>query len=198
MPIKNVLNLNVGEYYVLVDKTGIARDVILSQHDKSTECGQLFFHTVKEGELVAVSYPQNFFDDQTCYCEDDLDSDFVFDPDNLLGADFSMQSLVGKVFEEVIRSDDSLLFTTKSGSPIILKHLQECCEKVYLGDITGDLEDLESTEILAAKEVLHQDPEVGTCYFYDIRTRKGSVTLRFMHEHDSNQMYSAKASLCVQ
>jgi hypothetical protein len=67
-----------------------------------------------------------------------------------------------------------------------LSHSEECCEDVHIEDICGDLSDLENTPIIRASTKT-QNGENGyqQWTFYDIVTKKGAVTIRFIGETDS-------------
>ena len=74
---------------------------------------------------------------------------------------------------------------------------QECCEKVWLEEVVGDLDDLVGTPIIKASEDTSR-PDPGklpgsdesrhTWTFYNIATAKGHVTLRWYGS--SNGYYS--------
>lgn len=107
----------------------------------------------------------------------------------------------GTVFIRVEREPDDreLTFVKANGERVVMTHIQDCCESVYLADVIGDLEDLVDAEILSAEEV-SRDPtaaELGsergwtdhqTWTFYKFQTTKGAVTLRWVGE--SNGYYS--------
>lgn len=198
MPITKAIDLIIGQEYVLVDEKSRAQDAVFNRIEKLAEC--LVFSNTQTGELIFINGPLcNDFPKYTCYTEDELDQALVFNDKSVLNPSTALESLWGAVFERVVRKDDAVYFypALKTVPALKLHHVQECCESVYLDDVVGDLKDLMHTPILDAKETYHYDKEVGPCYFYDIRTIKGSVTLRFMHENDSNTMYSAKASLVI-
>lgn len=79
-------------------------------------------------------------------------------------------------------------------------HVQDCCESVYLADITGDLDDLLDAEIYDAREDCETGGEHGdstyTWTFYNIRTSKGTITLRFNGE--SNGYYSESVDFDIE
>ena len=113
----------------------------------------------------------------------------------------SIEELVGKTFDKVFESGDELVFQSESGKSYKFYHEQDCCESVEINDITGDLEDLIGTPILVASEdssidedVLDKEkypnytPDSHTWTFYNFRTIKGSVTVRWLGE--SNGYYS--------
>jgi hypothetical protein len=84
----------------------------------------------------------------------------------------------------------------------VMLHQQDCCEAVWLEDITGDLEDLKDSPILLAEEVtnkedapLDKDTDSYTWTYYKFSTIKGSVTLRWYGE--SNGYYSEKVNIEV-
>lgn len=107
--------------------------------------------------------------------------------------DFS--ELVGKTITEINNIDDrELIFTTDNDDQYKMYHFQDCCESVYIEDIVGDLDDLLNTPILEARvdqpdeEPLSPYEESYTWTFYNIRTIKGSVTIRWYGS--SNGYYS--------
>jgi len=199
MPITNILDLVQNQPYVLVDRQGKVFDVFFSGFVVE---GVAQFCTTS-GEVLSISYPVEdvswaYPDHYTCYQENEIDQPLVFKSDFILGLGHTFDWLEGKVFSKVIRKDDSVVFLQKQTPfKIVLKHEQECCEQVYLGDVIGDLKDLENTPLLEVKETKSSVPEAGPAYFYDFRTIKGSVTLRFIHENNSNWAYSAKATFSV-
>lgn len=107
-----------------------------------------------------------------------------------------IEDMVGLVFTKVISDSESVTFYLTDNDYFIFKHLQNCCESVYLEDICGDLSDLENTPMVVAEE-LYSPPEYqdeDTDYgirrwtFYNFRTNKGTVSLRFCGT--SNGYYS--------
>ena len=108
--------------------------------------------------------------------------------------------LVGKTLKGVEHNSgmDEIYFDLGDGLQLVMGHHQDCCESVYIEDIYGDLEDLVGTPILVAEERTSQDVtlygESDRGYddvlwtFYEIRTIKGSVTIRWCGE--SNGYYS--------
>ena len=96
--------------------------------------------------------------------------------------------------------DDSaeVIFTTSEGRRFEMSHSQDCCERVSIEDICGDINDLLNSPILLAEEVTsEEDPEdiqkdyhdCLYCWtFYKLSTFKGDVTIRWYGE--SNGYYS--------
>lgn len=82
-----------------------------------------------------------------------------------------------------------------------LYHDQDCCERVAIADVTGDPADLVGGVIAAIEERSaendeNQKPsewaESWTWTFYEIRTTRGDLTLRWLGE--SNGYYSESVS----
>lgn len=115
--------------------------------------------------------------------------------------DFS--ALQGLTLARVTVGDDkeTIDFATTDGRTFRQWHSQDCCERVEVSEIVGDLDDLIGSPVLMAEEVSHHredPPEVGviddqwreswTWTFYKLATIKGSVTIRWLGE--SNGYYS--------
>ena len=115
-----------------------------------------------------------------------------YDYDYNFSGDFGV--LVGRTIKaiEVERAnDDEIKFAMDNGDVFALRHHQDCCECVVIEDIVGDLNDLIDTPILVAEERSNSsegryDSETWT--FYELRTIKGSVTIRW--HGSSNGYYS--------
>lgn len=114
----------------------------------------------------------------------------------------NISDLVGKTFVSVVNAnDEAIVFKFIDGSGYSMHHNQDCCECVSVEDIVGDLKDLEDTEILQATEDSNSgDGErEGSSYgshtwtFYNFRTIKGSVTIRWYGS--SNGYYSESVNI---
>jgi hypothetical protein len=109
----------------------------------------------------------------------------------------SISELVGKTLKEVKHQDlggydgERIDFITEDDEVYRMTHFQSCCESVYIEDINGDLQDLVGTPILHASEDSNETNDrcdlVGWT-FYNIRTIKGSVNIRW--NGSSNGYYS--------
>jgi hypothetical protein len=93
--------------------------------------------------------------------------------------------------------DEEVSITTDKGQ-LVFFHSQDCCEHVCLEDLTGDLADLIGGQIVVLEERTSEDDPDGyedpgyreswSWTFYEIRTTKGDVTLRWLGQ--SNGYYS--------
>lgn len=116
----------------------------------------------------------------------------------------TFSDLVGHTITSIERTHDELIFTLSDGEKYKLYHDQDCCENVWLEDVTGDFGDLIGVPILKAEEASSSDknpPGVPvpdyqdsfTWTFYHLVTFKGPVTLRWYGE--SNGYYSESVNL---
>ena len=111
-----------------------------------------------------------------------------------------LKDLLGKTMASVENvNDEELVFTTTEGKRYKLHHYQDCCERVTIESIVGDLSDLVGEPLLVAEESTSDtNPEgvtVGyqdsfTWTFYKFATRKGWVDVRWYGE--SNGYYSER------
>ena len=113
----------------------------------------------------------------------------------------NISEMIGKTFQKVLQRDDygdELVFENEN-EKFIFYHQQDCCESVNIEDITGDLSDLENTPILVAEERNGESGDEEDGYddyewtFYEFRTIKGSVTVRWYGT--SNGYYSTSVDL---
>lgn len=121
-----------------------------------------------------------------------------------------VSELKGHGFSRIDLTDDTLTFYGMQEQPLFqMCHDQDCCERVYLEDVAGDLDDLIGTPIFVAEEVsshfnprakMNEDddaywqvPDSETWTFYKFATIKGSVTLRWYGT--SNGYYSERVSI---
>lgn len=115
--------------------------------------------------------------------------------------DLTKQGVVSKVYKGERRGNDSVEFEFENGKRFYLTHEQDCCETVYLEDVTGDLADLVGHPLTTASERTsekEEDPDVWgseheTWTFYVFECPGGSVTLRW--KGTSNGYYSEGVSL---
>lgn len=109
----------------------------------------------------------------------------------------SISAMIGETFESITKNEYEILF---NGREDVFKmyHEQDCCERVWLEEIIGDLDDLVGAPIITAEEVTNQgDTPDGkdfcTWTFYNFATIKGYVTLRWCGT--SNGYYSERVDL---
>jgi len=113
----------------------------------------------------------------------------------------NFEELKGKTLIKItgVVGDEEMVFVCTDGSVYKLYHEQDCCEKVAIEDICGDLADLIGMPILLAEVVTSNenpaDAKVDTKWqdfftwtFYKLSTNRGSVTIRWYGE--SNGYYS--------
>lgn len=97
---------------------------------------------------------------------------------------------------DINKSKDILVFRTDAGD-FALWHYQDCCECVTIEDIVGDLEDLIGVPLLYVEEdssKKEDDWGTETYTFYNLRTIKGDVTIRWYGS--SNGYYSEEVDFC--
>lgn len=114
-------------------------------------------------------------------------------------ANFS--DLVGVVLSEVRNiGNEEIIFAATDGREWRMWHDQDCCESVFVEDVSGDLADLIGAPILVAEERESDEAPAGsspcdgsnTWTFYALRTIKGTVDIRW-HGY-SNGYYSESVS----
>src|SRR4051812_4920067 len=98
--------------------------------------------------------------------------------------------MLGLTFAAVSRGvagdkNDALIFVAEDGRTFSFYHDQDCCEGVCIEDIAGDLQDLVGAPLLAAEETgreatADEVSETGAWTFYNFRTVKGAVTVRWL------------------
>ena len=128
------------------------------------------------------------------------------DYNNIVDTQRGMAQMLGKTFVQVSGAvgNFDLLFETANGERFMFSHQQDCCERVDINDIVGDLQDLVGEPLLLAEEVQGETPvdfnereyESVTWTFYKFATRKGYVDVRWLGE--SNGYYSEGVDLFVE
>lgn len=111
----------------------------------------------------------------------------------------SFEELKGKVFKSITVSDDKIIFICEDNTVFFMWHEQDCCEDVYLADITGDFQDIIGNPILLAEKTNsledrgeEQDGDIEYT-FYKLATIKGYVDLRWIGT--SNGYYSTSVNI---
>jgi hypothetical protein len=96
---------------------------------------------------------------------------------------------------------DDVRIETEEGNNYTMTYYPDCCAQCDIADIIGDVEDLIGQKIEVAEERSQEADrdncdigylESGTWTFYELRTIKGSVTIRWLGM--SNGYYSESAS----
>jgi hypothetical protein len=95
--------------------------------------------------------------------------------------------------------NDDVTFVLDNGKTYRLYHSQECCEWVSIHDLEGGPAELVGARVFTAAETSNEDepeledkPESYTWTFYNIRTDKGYVFMRWLGQ--SNGYYSEGVS----
>lgn len=116
--------------------------------------------------------------------------------------DVGVSDMVGAVLSSVAgMAEDSerVVFVASDGRRWSMLHEQDCCEHVRIVDVSGSPEDLVGHPLLVCEERTSngdrpsEHSESWTWTFYEFRTVKGSVTLRWLGE--SNGYYGERVSL---
>jgi len=114
------------------------------------------------------------------------------------GMENEIENLIGKTIlavEGMKEGNKEIIFRT-DGGVLKMYHWQDCCESVYLEDVTGDPSDLIGGIVSVAEERTETRSGGYAVYewtFYTIRTSKGDVDLRWYGS--SNGYYSTSVYL---
>lgn len=110
----------------------------------------------------------------------------------------NIEVLLGKTLSDVKVRHDQIWFYCTDGTEYKMYHEQDCCEHVYIEDISGDLLDLVGSPITLAQESSESGRDeddwggTHTWTFYKLGTVKGYVNLRW--NGSSNGYYSESVS----
>lgn len=107
--------------------------------------------------------------------------------------------LLGKTIVDIYGAEpdsEIIAFICDDGSKYLMYHEQDCCERVDVNDICGDVSCLLNTPLTKAEKLVESSSEKDwderdesyTWTFYHLATVKGYVTIRWYGE--SNGYYS--------
>lgn len=108
----------------------------------------------------------------------------------------NISALKGLTVDNITNEDNQQLIFNVGDDTYVMYHGQDCCERVEIEDICGDLDDIVGSPVLFAAEVSsdshYEDVryESSTWTFYNLATIKGSITIRWLGV--SNGCYSEK------
>lgn len=102
------------------------------------------------------------------------------------------EDAIGKTIASIEKTHDEITLIFSDGASVMMHHVQDCCESVYIDDICGDLEDLVGVPLIMFEETWENDETAdwgsGTWTFYKLATSKGFVTIKW--HGSSNGYYS--------
>ena len=110
----------------------------------------------------------------------------------------NMSDLIGKTLSKVVKNSDEINFYTECGLHYKMFHSQDCCERVYIDAIDGELWRLVGDVIRDASESTDSGPSSDygdsvTYSYYRIRTAQEFVHITW--RGSSNGYYSERVSL---
>jgi hypothetical protein len=115
---------------------------------------------------------------------------------NKKGNAMDISTLIGKKIDKIRQYDDEVIFVC-GNEAYNMYHMQDCCERVYIWDIIGDLESLVGSTVLSVYESGDDPADVDyiphesyTWTIYTLVTDKGTVVIRWLGE--SNGYYSER------
>jgi len=99
----------------------------------------------------------------------------------------TFSKLQGKTISKVeglYPGSDNVTITTTDNCVFTMCHYQDCCEQVEVEDVTGEPEDIVNGFVTVAEERIQEGPaesyQSSTWTFYEIRTTKGDITIRWL------------------
>lgn len=115
------------------------------------------------------------------------------------GEECHIEDMLHKTIKEIKQIDNyEIWFLTTDNYLFEMYHCQNCCERVEIEDICGDLDDLIGAQIAVAEERTNDGGynDYGnscTWTFYELKTFNGDVTIRWYGT--SNGYYSERADM---
>jgi hypothetical protein len=113
----------------------------------------------------------------------------------------TIQELMGQTIAQITgaeKGQEEIIFKLTDGRVFHMFHSQDCCERVRVEDVCGDIDDLIGCPIVRAEvPSTENEPKSSgeddyscscTWTFYILGTQKGTVTFRWLGE--SNGYYS--------
>ena len=109
---------------------------------------------------------------------------------------FDIPNLIGSVVDDIQQNTETLTIKLQDGRTYLFGHEQECCEKVYLADMNGDINDLIGQTITIAHFSESPDKKSTTAWtFVHLSSPKGSLVIRW--NADTDTQYSTDVCIRV-
>lgn len=189
----------------------ITRDVV--EHAKFGKGGIIGWRKEEHGKEVLVQFfnrhtelhdgdSMGFYDEngnitkgEDGFCHGCSMSDLKFIRKEEFKVDVKCEELINQIpTKVVIENDNEIYFYLENGKIYRFYHIQECCEEVWVEDISGNLQDIVGEKIINFEKRTNKLKDTPTTYtYYDIDTFNYHIQIRWCGE--SNGYYSEEVDL---